>query len=200
MSLGAPFKFVVAWDEVEERFPKRLAMWKCQYIYKGGRITLIRSTLSNLPIYFMSILQLPREVRLRMKQIQRGFLWGGGALGRRPYLSWRFANERGVLWNQVISGKYGEEQGGWCSWDVREGYGVGLWKAIRKLGHIVSSRLSFVVGNDQRDVWTRIVEGRGHWSPRFIGYFNDWEMDEVEGLLLRLCGQKVIVEKEDRVW
>ena len=86
MSLGAPFKFVVAWDEVEERFPKILAMWKCQYIYKGGRITLIRSTLSNLPMYFMSILQLPREVRLRMKQIQRGFLWGGEALGRRAYL------------------------------------------------------------------------------------------------------------------
>ncbi|RVX18485.1 hypothetical protein CK203_006665 [Vitis vinifera] len=109
-----------------------------------------------------------------MKQIQRGFLWGGEALGQRAYLSWRFANERGVLWNQVIRGKYGEEQGGWCSWDVREGYGVGLWKAIRKLGHIVSSRLSFVVENDQRD-------NRG------------------EGLLLRLYGQKVIVEKEDRV-
>ena len=26
--LGAPFKFVVAWDGIEERFRKRLAMWK----------------------------------------------------------------------------------------------------------------------------------------------------------------------------
>ena len=43
--------------------------------------------------------------------------------------SWRFANKRETLWNQVIRGKYEEEKGGWCSRDVREGYGVGLWKA-----------------------------------------------------------------------
>ena len=45
-------------------------------------------------------------------------------------------------------GKYGEEQGGWCSKEVRDGYGVQLWKAI--------SRLSFVVGNGQRvKFWDR---------------------------------------------
>ena len=27
-------------------------------------------------------------------------------------MEWRFANERGVFWNQVIRGKFGEEQGG----------------------------------------------------------------------------------------
>ena len=184
MPLGAPFKSVTIWDGVEKRFRKRLAMWKRQYISKGGRITLIRSTLFNLPI-----LQLPRGVRLRLEQIQRDFLWGGGALVRRPHLvrwattyllkrkwglgvksistlntalickwSWRFANKKGALWNQVIRRKYGEKQGGWCSRDVREGYGVGLWKTIRKFGHTVSSRLSFVVGNRQRvsfwkDAW-----------------------------------------------
>ena len=61
--------------------------------------------------------------------------------------SWRYANEKEVFWNQVIRGKYGEEHGGWCSQEVRKGYGVGLWKTIRKLGHLVSSSFSFVVGN-----------------------------------------------------
>ena len=69
MLLGAPFKSVAIWDGVKERFYKRLAMWKHQYISKGGRITLIRSTLSNLPIYFMSILQMPRGVKLRLEKI-----------------------------------------------------------------------------------------------------------------------------------
>ena len=69
MSLGAPFKSVAIWDGVKERFYKRLAMWKHQYISKGGRITLIRNTLSNLPIYFMSILQMPRGVKLRLEKI-----------------------------------------------------------------------------------------------------------------------------------
>ena len=46
--------------------------------------------------------------------------------------NWRFANEREILWKQVISQKYGEEDEGWCSYKVSEIYGVGLWKAIRK--------------------------------------------------------------------
>ena len=37
--------------------------------------------------------------------------------------SGRFANERGALLNQVIRGKCGEEHGGWCSKEVRDGYG-----------------------------------------------------------------------------
>ena len=42
MPLGAPFKSMVAWDGVEERFRKRLIMWKQQYISRGGEgITLI---------------------------------------------------------------------------------------------------------------------------------------------------------------
>ena len=45
--LGAPFNSLVAWDGVEERFHKRLVLWKIQYISKGGKLTLIRSTLSN---------------------------------------------------------------------------------------------------------------------------------------------------------
>ena len=63
LPLSAPFKSVTVWDGVEEWFRRRLAMWKRQYISKRGRATLIRSTLSNLPIYFMSLLRLPSSVR-----------------------------------------------------------------------------------------------------------------------------------------
>ena len=51
LPLGAPFKLEVVWDGVEERFRKRLAMWKRQYISKGGRLTLIRSTLSSMLLH-----------------------------------------------------------------------------------------------------------------------------------------------------
>eukprot|EP00261_Vitis_vinifera_P037702 XP_019078945.1 PREDICTED: uncharacterized protein LOC109123490 [Vitis vinifera] len=84
--LGANHKSVAVWDGVEERFRKRLALWKRQFISKGGRITLIRSTLSSMPIYLMSLLRMPRVVSLRLEKIQRDFLWGGGALERKPHL------------------------------------------------------------------------------------------------------------------
>lgn len=65
-------------------FLKRLAMWQRQYS-KGGRLTLLRSTLSNLPIYFMSLLSIPRKVKLRLKKIQRD-LCRGRALEKKPHL------------------------------------------------------------------------------------------------------------------
>ena len=72
--LGTNHKSVAIWDGVEERFRKRLAMWKRQFISKGGRITLIRSTLSSMPISLMSLLRRPRVVSLRLEKIQRDFL------------------------------------------------------------------------------------------------------------------------------
>ena len=55
LPLGAPNKAHSVWDGVEERMRRRLALWKRQYISKGGRITLIKSTLASMPIYHVSL-------------------------------------------------------------------------------------------------------------------------------------------------
>ena len=77
LPLGAKHKALGVWDSIEERYRKRLAAWKTQYISKGGRITLIRSTLSSLPIYHLSLFRMPQKVCIRLERIQRQFLWGG---------------------------------------------------------------------------------------------------------------------------
>ena len=64
--------------------------------------------------------------------------------------NWRFANERDNLWRRVISRKFGEEDGGWYSKEVREGFGVGFWKDIRKEGALLQNRVGFSVGNGRR--------------------------------------------------
>ena len=63
LPLGAKHKALGVWDSIEERYRKRLAAWKNQYISKGGRITLIHSTLSSLPIYFLSFSYASESVR-----------------------------------------------------------------------------------------------------------------------------------------
>ena len=60
----------------------------------------------------------------------------------------------------MIRRKYGEERGGWSSCEAREAYGVGLWKAIRKLGHLVTPSFDFVV-SDGRKV--------GFWKDKWCG-------------------------------
>ena len=89
LPLGAKYKALSVWDSVEERFRKRLASWKIQYISKGGRVTLIRSSLSSLPIYHLSFFRVPLKVCARLERIQRQFFWGESDLDKKVSLvSW----------------------------------------------------------------------------------------------------------------
>ena len=78
LPLGAPNRATSVWDGVEERVRRRLALWKRQYISKGGRITLIKSTLASMPIYQMSLFRMPKIVARRLEKVQRDFLFLGG--------------------------------------------------------------------------------------------------------------------------
>ena len=55
LPLGTHNNSLAVWDEMKERFNKRLVMWKRQYISKEGRLMLIRSKVASLLIYFMSL-------------------------------------------------------------------------------------------------------------------------------------------------
>ncbi|RVW98717.1 Transposon TX1 uncharacterized 149 kDa protein [Vitis vinifera] len=48
LPLGVPNKAAYGWDGVEEKMRRRIALWKSQYISKGGRITLIKSSMEIL--------------------------------------------------------------------------------------------------------------------------------------------------------
>ena len=189
LPLGAKHKALGVWDTVEDKFRKRLSSWKSQYISKGGRLTLIQSTLSSLPIYCLSLFRMPVSIATRLEKIQREFLWSGDSLARKTHLvnwktvctakkkgglglrrfsilnkallckwCWRFATERDSLWRKVICSKFGEDFGGWCSGDINGGFGVGLWKEIRKEWPQLVQNTYLALGNGRRisfwkDVW-----------------------------------------------
>ncbi|RVW37936.1 Transposon TX1 uncharacterized 149 kDa protein [Vitis vinifera] len=149
MPLGASFKSTSVWDGVEDRFRKRLGMWKRQYLSKGGRATLIRSTLSNLPIYLMSLLCLPSVVRRRLEKIQRDFLWGGGNLERKPHL---------VRWEVV------------CLSKKKGGLGV---KNLSILNKALLAKWNWRFANEREALWNQVIRGkygeeRGGWSSREV--------------------------------
>lgn len=88
--LRANLKNKSVWDGVKERFRRKLAMWKRYYLSEGGRFTLIKSTLSNLPIYVMSILRIPVLVAARIEKMLRNFLWGSNTTQKKIHLlAWK---------------------------------------------------------------------------------------------------------------
>ena len=131
--LGANHKSVAIWDGVEERFRKRLAERKRQFISKGERMTLIRSTLSSMLIYLMSLLRIPRVVSLRLEKIQRDFLWGGGALERKSHL---------VNWDTV------------CLDKSKGGLGV---RRLSILNRALLCKWNWRFANERDTLWRRVI-------------------------------------------
>jgi hypothetical protein len=69
LPLGAKYKDSNMWTCIIEKMENRLAGWKRLYLSKGGRLTLIKSTLSNLPTYFLSLFPIPVGVAHRLEKL-----------------------------------------------------------------------------------------------------------------------------------
>ncbi|KAL5549263.1 hypothetical protein UlMin_004494 [Ulmus minor] len=88
------------WNPVVEKVGKRLDGWKKSVLSKGGRLTMIQSVLSSIPIYFMSLFKLPNGVAALLEKMMRQFLWDKEVGGKGKNL---------VDWKLVCSPK---ESGG----------------------------------------------------------------------------------------
>lgn len=65
LHLGLPIeakeRLTALWNPVINRVEKKLSTWKRRYLSFGGRITLIKACLSNLPVYYMSLFKMPKS-------------------------------------------------------------------------------------------------------------------------------------------
>ena len=54
----------------------RLANWKMRHLSFGVSLTLIKSVLSSLPLYYLSIFKMPEGLVKEMEKIQSNFFMG----------------------------------------------------------------------------------------------------------------------------
>jgi hypothetical protein len=109
LPLGDLFKLKTMWAGLEDLMSRRLASWKRAYLSKGGRVTLLKSTLSNMPTYMLSLFPIPAYVAKRLEKIQRDFLCGGMNVDEFKFHL--------VEWDKVCS-------------PIKEG-GLGIWNLRR---------------------------------------------------------------------
>ena len=63
------------WKGVDERFQKRLSGWKGKLLSAGGKLVLINSVLSSLPLFMFSFFEVPREVLKKLDFYRSRFFW-----------------------------------------------------------------------------------------------------------------------------
>ncbi|MFS7918324.1 hypothetical protein Hanom_Chr03g00199661 [Helianthus anomalus] len=69
MLVGANMNHINNWLPVNEVFQSRLAVWKSRFLSIGGRVTLIKSILESLPLYYFSIYKAPKKVIVDLENI-----------------------------------------------------------------------------------------------------------------------------------
>lgn len=78
LKVGTNHSKVSDWRYMVQKVRNRVRKWETSKISIGGRLTLINSVLSSLPVYLMSIYRAPKKVLSDIAKIQRAFLWGVG--------------------------------------------------------------------------------------------------------------------------
>ena len=95
MPLGASHQSPTVWNPILEKFERKLAGWKKMYLSKGGRLMLLKSTLSNLPTYYLSLLPSLRMWPTKLKGCK------GISCGGTPRLIWSVGTRCVHLWKMV---------------------------------------------------------------------------------------------------
>ncbi|CAL5404505.1 unnamed protein product [Camellia sinensis] len=86
LPLGANPGKKSTWKPVIDKIRSKLSGWKRKLLSFAGRLTLIKSTLSSLPVYFLSLFKMPEGVAKEFEKIEAAFLWGSNDLKRKVHL------------------------------------------------------------------------------------------------------------------
>jgi hypothetical protein len=149
LPLGVSYKYVSIWNGVIEKMERRLAGWKRMYLSKGGWLTLLKSTLSNLPTYLLSLFPIPVRVANRLDNIRKAFLWGGIEDEAKFHL---------VKWNRICT-------------SLHSG-GLGVHNFIQ-FNRALLGKLLWRYGREREALWRLVIDAKfeslkGAWCSKEV--------------------------------
>ena len=191
-SLGDHMNKGSAWIPVIEKIQGRLATWKAKVLSRAGRLTLIKSVLNTLPVYYMSMFKMPKSVASKIVAIQRRFFWGGIIGDRKgcPRVKWsiiQLPKEMGGLGIGNIMHKNLILLFKW--WWRYSDSGNTLWKKILKSVHDIKGLKA------SSDAFNRVRDGT--WAQLMS---NDIDTARVRSIIEEGMQIKVEDGKSVRFW
>ena len=138
-----PENFIYGWEGYSHQF--------CPHCSMAGKVTLINSVLTALPIYTLSFFKLSRRIALKLVSLQRNFLWRGDQ---------------------------GHKKIPWVKWEViclpKEDGGLGV-KDISNFNTALMGRWVWALSSNHNQLWARILLSKyGGWSDLSSGRDKSW--------------------------
>jgi hypothetical protein len=77
------------WTWLLEKLERRLKVWSFRWLSRAGRVTLEKSVLEAIPVYWMSLAWIPKGILEKARQICFRFIWAGTKDNHVvPWISW----------------------------------------------------------------------------------------------------------------
>ena len=124
------------WKPLLNSIHSRLSNWKRKLLSFGGRLILLKSVLSSLPVYFLSFFKAPTGIISSIESIFLKKYWGGGEDIRK--IAW-------VDWNSVCLPK---EEGG-----------LGV-RRLREFNVALLGKWCWRMLVDKEGLWYRVLKAR----------------------------------------
>ncbi|KAJ0705772.1 putative RNA-directed DNA polymerase [Helianthus annuus] len=154
-----------------DKVKNRISDWRVKFLSYAGRVQLIKSVLSSLTVYWLSLLILPYNVSEDIERLIRGFLWNQG-VGRRGIAR--------VSWEDIC---YPKCQGG-----------LGVASLKNQNIALMSKHIWNLVSNKD-SIWVRWVKayklkGRSFWDTNETR-FDSWSCGQLLQIRNKVMGNFV---------
>lgn len=75
-------------EEISNKTISKIEGWYNQYLSFAGKITLIKSVLSSIPIHILSCMVVPKAIILKVDSLLKNLLWANKWHRRLHWVSW----------------------------------------------------------------------------------------------------------------
>ncbi|GJU95115.1 RNA-directed DNA polymerase, eukaryota, reverse transcriptase zinc-binding domain protein [Tanacetum coccineum] len=131
--VGCNMNHIDSWKPMIDKFNKKLSSWKAKLLSVGGQLTLIKSIMGSLAIYYMYIFKVLVTVLQMLESLRARFFWGAD-LGERK-LHW-------IVWNRVLT--------------ARDSGGLGLG-SLAAFNKALLFKWIWIFRDNPNALWARIV-------------------------------------------
>ena len=206
--IGANPRRAHMWEPIIQKCERRLARWQQRFISFGGRVALIQSVLTSIPIYYFSFFRVPQTVISKLIKLQRKFLWGGGLESKKiAWISWEkvcLPKHKGGLGIKEIETFNLALLGKWM-WNLMQHQGS-LWVAILEAKYGGWRGLTEEGSVNMQSIWWRDLKRAIQHSPYGISLQQQlkWKVeagDKVKFWEDRwICNEQSLAEKYPRLY